>query len=399
MAAAITGFLAFTSSAQAQYWTMTGSPVTNWGPIACSADSSQVIAGVGASRSYPHATGPIYISSDRGGTWTPTSAPMNGWTGLASSADGNTLLACPYSGVPYFSTDAGNTWTAAPLPATNWMAVACSANGTRMLAAASSVYEVYESTNSGLSWMNVSLPSTSCMALSANGRLLVVGESPGNVDTFTNYAATSWVLRSIGPETNWVAVACSADGKNLVAGASPALLFVPSPGEIFTSQDYGTSWRATESPGTGWRAVASSADGTQLAAISTRPTFPATSGTIFISTNSGANWSNTLGPTLNWQQIASSADGNLKWATCTGGPICYLQTTPAPVLNIAASADTVTISWIIPSANFALQQSPELTPGNWSDVSVLPTLDYDKLEYKVSLPLTPGPVFYRLIRK
>src|SRR5215472_10485984 len=128
VAGALAGLAAFPRLASAQHWTAAVfSPITNWGPIACSADGSKIVAAVGAGRSYPTSAGPIYVSSDRGGNWNATSAPVATWTALASSADGSTLLAVPESGAPHISTDAGNTWVVAPLPATNWDAVACSA--------------------------------------------------------------------------------------------------------------------------------------------------------------------------------------------------------------------------------------------------------------------------------
>jgi photosystem II stability/assembly factor-like uncharacterized protein len=256
---------------------------------------------------------------------------------------------------------------------------------------------VYQSTDSGTSWASApGLISGNCMALSADGRFLVVGRNPGNIHTFTNLG-TLWQLNAIGPSTNWVSVACSADAATLVAASSPLRLF-PYPGEIFRSTDYGATWQRTGSPGTDWRAVASSVDGTHLMAISTVLGFPESSSTIYISTNSGATWTNTLGTALNWQGIASSADGSLKWATGQGG-ICYWQATPAPLLHITQSAGTVTIYWIVPPGNFGLQQNTDLTPSNWTDVSVPPVFDYNTLEYEVTLPLTPGAAFYRLVSR
>lgn len=396
VAGILAGFATFAGTAMAQHWTLTSAPNTNWGPIACSADGSRVVAATGANRSYPVAAGPIYISTDRGGTWTPTSAPIKSWASLASSADGNTLLAGPESGVPHFSTDAGGTWTPAPLPLTNWAAVACSGDGTLMLASSAGRY-IYQSIDSGASWTAApGLVSGSPMALSADGRVVVIAVNFGSIYTFTNLGS-SWQMLGIGPNTNWVSVACSANGKNLVASTEPLRLTF-YPGEIFTSSDYGSTWQRTGAPSAGWRAVASSADGTQLAAISTRVGYPETTGAIFISTNSGATWTNTPGTVLNWQAIASSADGTLKWATSSTG-IYYWQATPAPVLNITASVDTSTISWIVPSGNFGLQQNPDLTPGNWTDVGTPPVLDYNTLEYNVTLPIAPGSAFYRLIGK
>jgi hypothetical protein len=58
------------------------------------------------------------------------------------------------------------------------------------------------------------------MALSADGRLVVIAVNFGSIYTFTNLGST-WQMRGIGPDTNWVSVACSADGKNLVAATDP----------------------------------------------------------------------------------------------------------------------------------------------------------------------------------
>jgi hypothetical protein len=395
LAGALAGFIALSDSASAQYWTRTTAPSTNWGPIACSADGFKVVAAVGVSRQYPIGAGPIYTSSDRGDNWTPTSAPIEAWISLASSADGATLLACPESGSPYVSNDGGSTWTPANLFVTNWDAAACSADGTRMLVMGSG--PVYQSTDSGASWTStLGLIGGNCMALSADGRFLVVGRNPGNIYTFTN-RGTFWQLSNTGPSSNWVSVACSVDGATLLGATSPMRLF-PYPGVMFTSKDYGATWQRAGSPGAGWRAVASSADGAHLAAISTVPGFPEASSTIYISSNSGVTWTNTLGTALNWQELASSADGSLKWATGQGG-ICFWQATPAPLLRLTQSTDTVTVSWIVPPGNFGLQQNPDLTPANWTDVTVPPVFDYNTLQYEVTLPLTPGAAFYRLVSK
>ena len=50
--------------------------------------------------------------------------------------------------------------------------------------------------------------------------------------------------------------------------------------------------------------------------------------------------------------------------------------------------------WIVPSQNFALQQSSNLS--NWSPAGVTPALNYTNLHYEVTVLRTSGQRFYRL---
>ena len=91
-----------------------------------------------------------------------------------------------------------------------------------------------------------------------------------------------------------------------------------------------------------------------------------------------------------------SADGNEFVASMGGSPsspggIYVSQTTPAPVLNLSA-LDNV-ISWIIPSLDFNLQESPDLM--NWTDVTNPPALNLTNLQNQVTLPPPTGNSFFR----
>ena len=99
----------------------------------------------------------------------------------------------------------------------------------------------------------------------------------------------------------WYAFASSADGSKVVTG------YVG--GFIYTSTDFGATWKARTDPGTGdWYAFASSADGTKLVTGKY-------GGFIYTSTNSGETWqirngAYPLSPgTGKWYGFASSADG------------------------------------------------------------------------------------------
>src|SRR5258705_11903223 len=84
------------------------------------------------------------------------------------------------------------------------------------------------------------------------------------IGSTTPLNAQNWVLTS-APNTNWSAVACSADGSKLVATVNPGL--------IYTSPNFGGTWFPTPAPATNWSSVASSADGSKLVAVAGRKEF------------------------------------------------------------------------------------------------------------------------------
>jgi hypothetical protein len=100
-------------------------------------------------------------------------------------------------------------------------------------------------------------------------------------------------------------------------------------------------------------------------------------------------------PNLTWNAVASSADGDFLVASVgypgTGG-IYTLQTMPAPVLKVSAANNV--LSWLIPSLDFTLQQSPDLV--NWTGVTNPPVLNLTNLQNQVTLPAPDGNSFFRL---
>ena len=87
LAVMLGGVSAAVNHSQAQDWTLTSAPITNWSCVASSADGSNLVAAVN--------TGPIYLSTDAGATWTAASAPGAGSSGR------NTAWSIP----------CGTTWT------------------------------------------------------------------------------------------------------------------------------------------------------------------------------------------------------------------------------------------------------------------------------------------------
>jgi len=71
--------------------------------------------------------------------------------------------------------------------------------------------------------------------------------------------------------------------------------------------------------------------------------------------------------------------------------------TPSPQLNIQSQSPNTTISWLIPSTNFVLQQSADLSNPTWSPVLTSPTLNFTNLNQQVTLPANGSNDFFRLI--
>jgi hypothetical protein len=377
------GSLFASSPAFAQIWMQTKAPTNFWQAIAASADGTKLVALVGG---VPYAK-VIYTSMDSGATWTSNAVPAVEWWSVASSADGSKLIAAASyggSGI-YTSTNSGTTWATNNAPGYPWYSVASSADGAKLVAVAGGQQvtgPIYTSTNSGETWGSNNAPSNYWVAVasSADGtKLTAMAEN--NYYTTTN-SGTNWMSNSI-PSVTWGAVACSADGTKVVAA-----VIVAGTHRIFTSTNFGVNWATNNAPVSRVSSVASSADGVKLLA--------AEQNRIWFSTNSGTTWtSNNV--TGFWRGAASSADGGA-WVAADGGPggIWTSQTTPAPRLNLAPSGGQLTLSWIVPSTNFVLQQNLDLATTNWTNVTNQPALNLTNLQYQAGLLPSNAGSFYRL---
>jgi hypothetical protein len=376
-------------TAVAQTWTQASAPVTNCLSIACSADGSKVIAG---------GVGGIWISSDSGNTWSQT--PTYTWDppSLAVSADGTHLavfanLANSLGTGPIFiSTNAGLTWTTNNVStgSPSWVATFFSADGSQLTALTDRAR--FTTTNGGMTWLSNSLPLSEISAAvsSADGSILVASGSTilvPNLCISTNAGGNWTTTNSLGRPAK--AISASADGTRLVAGTASG---------IYLSTNSGLAWTATGgAPATNWISVASSADGARLVAASLSApilgrTYP---GPIYSSTNCGLTWISNNAPPQLWSAVASSADGSKWFAVVSNGGIWTCQTPPAPVLNITAT-NNARLCWVVPSTNLVLQQSPDLSATNWSDVTNAPVLDLSCLQYEVTLPPANDRGFFRL---
>jgi hypothetical protein len=162
---------------------------------------------------------------------------------------------------------------------------------------------------------------------------------------------------------------------------------------IYTSTNAGVNWSSNNAPRKGWTTVATSADGKQQ--IAAAP-FTVSSAEIYRSTNSGASWTPEGMPVLSWSSVASSADGGKLYAAVNGGGIYTSQSTPAPALRLTRLQGELVLSWIVPSADFALQQNSDLSTTNWVVVSNAPVINLTNLQNEVRLPFSGNNKFYRL---
>jgi len=219
----------------------------------------------------------------------------------------------------------------------------------------------------------------------------VIAANNNPLFTSTNFGV-NWTKATNAPTADWYSVASSADGNTLLACAY-------NNGNVYLSTNAGVIWTKSSLPANDWNSVAESADGIKMVALANNnsPAFGTGNGGIYTSTDSGTTWVSNNVPSWSWTCAAMSADGNEIIATIGGashtGTIYVSQTTPAPVLNLSAS-DNV-ISWIIPSLDFTLQQSPDLL--NWTDVTNPPVLNLTNLQNQVVLPPPDGNSFFRLM--
>jgi hypothetical protein len=372
--------LAVVAPVSAQTWTQTKAPTNFWNSICSSADGS-TFAAVGGSG--------CFISTNSGGDWQSNSLPSpNSLSVIAASADGMKLAGARDNtpSVIDVSTNGGFAW-ASPTNYSDqvWPAIVCSKDF-KIQVLTEDGPNILASTNSGATWyLLAQLPNNGSQsafaAMSANGRCLVVAVNDKCICSTTNFGGT-WATNNLAEP--WEGIAASADGTKVVAA--------PYGGNIYTSTDSGVTWvPQTNSPNLLWWSVASSADGTKLAAVSGRAGGP---GRIYTSADSGASWTSNNAPDLAWTSVASSADGNMLVAAVSSGGIWTLQTTPTPQLNLAPVGNNIALSWIIPSTNFALQQSPDLA--SWAVVTNIPALNLTNLQDQISLSPSNSSGFYRL---
>jgi hypothetical protein len=117
---------------------------------------------------------------------------------------------------------------------------------------------------------------------------------------------------------------------------------------------------------------------------------------MYVSEDSGVTWTPESVPGGSyWFAVASSADGNRLLSATFNGGIAFSHSPPQPVLGIGTPGGDLTLSWMVPSANFVLQFSTAWGTA-WTDVSTPPAMNLTNLIYEVVVSSTNLAAFYRL---
>jgi hypothetical protein len=383
--AILSGLFCLTYPALAQDWSIIITPASPvWQGVACSADGMKLVVD-------GYASG-IWVSTNRGATWAPKDTSSTRWSAVASSADGTKLVAASQdaAGAIYTSTNSGNTWQPTSAPTDNYHAVASSPDGTK-LAAVSEVWGawgIYTSTNSGADWVRtVAVPVIGyfqSVAISADGTKLAAAggvwpffttppsDGGGEIEYSTNSGVT-WHLSDASQSLDWSAIACSTNGKFMVAAAYGDTN--GNPGPVVISTNSGVNWMPTTLPHLAYGAVACSADGTSFTVACLNSYQTISPNGVYSSTNSGATW--TQDQTLtDAGAIACSADGTKRVATTAGGLVPnYVAVSPplavnaAPKLGISRAGNQVVLSWPTSATGYVLQSTTNLSVGRWGSIT------------------------------
>ncbi len=266
-----------------------------------------------------------YISSDSGQNWTPSGPALSGWNGLSGSSTLSHLVAGVYANQLRVSTDGGATWTARGPSAGQWRDTACSADGSRMYAVTDDISgatgTIYVSTDSGTTWAATTGYTSqywNSIDCSDDGLFVVVAStgSTGQLMTSNDGGAT-WQLRETA--RRWTSVACSANGRTVIACVGN--------GKLYVSNDGGETWTERDAV-RNWKAVACSSTGRRLFAAA----IP--NDKVYASSDGGATWTPS-GDLAAWSYVACSADGSLAAAL---GNSQYLR------LSTGVAAPTLTFT-------------------------------------------------------
>ena len=361
----------------AQNWVSNSVPPFSWQWLASSANGNVLVTAV---NNY----GPIYTSTNSGTDWTSNNAPNYAWNAVVSSADGTKLAAAGPGAYMsptaiFTSTNSGASWgQVSTLPSAETCEMASSADGSR-LALTGWDMPIYVSTNSGVSWTPTGTPNQyTTVASSADGTKLVAAGWNASVIYVSTNGGAIWTTHGAG-EALWGS-ACSADGSKMV---------VIGRGEpIYLSRDSGTTWtEPTNAPQTDWLSVAMSADGKKIFAYEDMDNL------IYSSTDGGCSWTSSSPPAFGLSALVCSADGN-KLAAAGYNAIYTTYSPPAPQLNADSSG---VLSWIVASTNFAVQESADLATGNWNTLTNSPVLNPTTVRDEVQLSPSSNSGFYRLI--
>lgn len=297
-----------------QNWVQSNSPNRNWGSVAISRNTGQYcIACV-----YESSSGYIWYSDDYGHTWDICESPVESihtWHTVSISATGKYAVAGDYQGGTggvYFSSDYGVTWTKCT---SSPHAASLSMSDTGQFVVASVAVSsllwptgLYYSNDYGVTWngattslVEIGEAGWGVTAISGSGQYAIScirNSSTNPIPTPSIYCSSdygmTWVKKSatsstypqgvgslalVYREREWHSFSMSESGKNAIACQYNA--HASSICSIFYSDDYGETWKESNSPeSASWGIVALSGNGKYAIASA----YSNSSGDIFFST-------------------------------------------------------------------------------------------------------------------
>jgi hypothetical protein len=168
---------------------------------------------------------------------------------------------------------------------------------------------------------NLNLSSGTLIA--TPGYAIVTAANTGQIYRSENSGST-WNQSGSNSQA-WFDIAISSDGSVILAA--------PNSGSLYTSYDRGLTWTARDSS-RAWRCVSMSDSGTLMAA-------GVSSGYLYTSSDSGANWTQR-GSSRSWTEVAVSSDGATMIAAASGD---YLYTSTDSGVNWTARKTDATRTW------------------------------------------------------
>lgn len=327
----------------------------------------------------------IYISTNSGASWSQT-VSSGDWLNIASSADGAKLAAVNLDDSIYTSTNAGTTWNQANVPANRWLSIASSADGSVLLAAGGLIGQFIISTNSGGAWFSPTNITGYGMAVSCSADGIQMAVQMRGTDQQPIFVVST----NEGLTWQPAAPLNSPDDDGLIGSGDGTRLFAWS-SDFYVSTNWGATWSSTNQGPLGGLFACSANGSLLVAAGSGSPgAFP-----ILTSTNGGFTWVSNNVPPQKWTALACSADGSTLVAAAAPGGIWMSKTPPSPWINLFPANGNLNFSWIIPSTNMVMEESPDLA--NWTLLTNLPSLHLCNLQEQLALPPADGTAFFRLV--
>ena len=111
--------------------------------------------------------------------------------------------------------------------------------------------------------------------------------------------------------------------------------------------------------------------------------------------DSGGGWYNSSGELVGIS-VATTGGSTIIERLTNPEIQSWIYTNLIPGLRIGSTATNAVVAWCTNAPGFSLQMNTDLTSTNWVNVTNAPATVSD--EYQVTMPLSTGSAFFRLVR-